>query len=51
MHERDEIPQNENPHAYHFSITYNGFDPLYNSCPPQNANLNDDVSLFVVSFA
>ena len=26
MHEEDERPPNENSHAYHFSITYNGCD-------------------------
>ena len=26
MHEEDGKPTNENSHAYHFSITYNGYD-------------------------
>ena len=26
MHEEDESPPNEKSHAYHFSITYNGFE-------------------------
>ena len=29
MHEEDERPPNENLHAYHFSITYNGCDFAY----------------------
>ena len=52
MHEEDERPQNENPHANNFCITYNGCEFCFcNGCSPQNVKLNDDVSLFVVSFA
>ena len=35
MHEEDERPPNEKPHAYDFSMTYNGCDFCCNSCSPQ----------------
>ena len=55
MNEEDEKQANENSHAYHFRITYNGchfaYWPLLQFLLSPNAYLKDDVWKFVVSFA
>ena len=55
MHEEDERPPNEQSHAYHFSITYNGCDfcllTLLQYLLSPNAYLKNGVCNFMVSFA
>ena len=55
MHEEDDRPPNEKSHAYHFIISYNGWDFCLLTpsaiCALLNEYLKDGVLNFVVSFA